>query len=195
MRCCCAAAGIERLIEVNESSSIFVRVDEDNTFLWRALITGGGTGPGWARARVGQGQGPSQGLVGIVSGVHCLLTDIRYAVQATIGLCGWLRTPSFCGRQGACLHAGSEGWFAKESSSRFVGADWTHAAGSCVEGIVRRWVRNRVALSAHCLKFPSLLAGETSQEPPAPQHAQRAGWAQPTGHRDPRGETAFYVSL
>ncbi len=33
-------AGIERLIEVNESSSIFVRVDDDNTFLWRALITG-----------------------------------------------------------------------------------------------------------------------------------------------------------
>lgn len=42
--CCFPAchmhAGIERLIEVNESSSIFVRVDEDNTFLWRALITG-----------------------------------------------------------------------------------------------------------------------------------------------------------
>jgi hypothetical protein len=34
------SAGIERLIEVNESSSIFVRVDDDNTFMWRALITG-----------------------------------------------------------------------------------------------------------------------------------------------------------
>ena len=28
------------MIDVNESSSIFVRVDEDNVFLWKALITG-----------------------------------------------------------------------------------------------------------------------------------------------------------
>jgi baculoviral IAP repeat-containing protein 6 len=33
-------AGIERLIVVSECSSIFVRVDDDNSFLWRALITG-----------------------------------------------------------------------------------------------------------------------------------------------------------
>lgn len=32
------------MIEVNESSSVFIRVDDDNTFLWRALITGGGWG-------------------------------------------------------------------------------------------------------------------------------------------------------
>jgi hypothetical protein len=42
----CFAAGIERSIEVNESSSVFVRVDDDNTFLWRALITGVGVGFG-----------------------------------------------------------------------------------------------------------------------------------------------------
>ncbi|WIA29416.1 hypothetical protein OEZ86_011919 [Tetradesmus obliquus] len=33
-------AGIERLIDVSPASSIFVRVDDDNTFLWKALITG-----------------------------------------------------------------------------------------------------------------------------------------------------------
>jgi baculoviral IAP repeat-containing protein 6 len=33
-------AGIERLIDVSPCSSIFVRVDDDNTFLWKALITG-----------------------------------------------------------------------------------------------------------------------------------------------------------
>eukprot|EP00879_Flechtneria_rotunda_P016458 GHRR01017222.1.p1 GENE.GHRR01017222.1~~GHRR01017222.1.p1 ORF type:complete len:365 (+),score=136.09 GHRR01017222.1:31-1125(+) len=33
-------AGIERLITVSESSSIFVRVDDDNSFLWKVLITG-----------------------------------------------------------------------------------------------------------------------------------------------------------
>jgi hypothetical protein len=38
----CVHAGIERLIEVTPSSSIFVRVDDDNVFLWRALITGAG---------------------------------------------------------------------------------------------------------------------------------------------------------
>lgn len=38
-------SGIERLITVNECSSIFVRVDDDNTFLWKALITGPDDGP------------------------------------------------------------------------------------------------------------------------------------------------------
>lgn len=59
------SAGIERLIEVNESSSIFVRVDDDNTFMWRALITGVYRLAGGAGYRV-QGQRHAHG----VSEVH-----------------------------------------------------------------------------------------------------------------------------
>jgi baculoviral IAP repeat-containing protein 6 len=33
-------AGLERLLPLTESSGVFVRVDEANAFLWRALIVG-----------------------------------------------------------------------------------------------------------------------------------------------------------
>ena len=33
-------AGLERMLPLNRSSSVFVRVDEANCFMWRALITG-----------------------------------------------------------------------------------------------------------------------------------------------------------
>jgi ubiquitin-protein ligase len=34
------SVGIERLIDVSPASSIFVRIDDENTFLWKVLITG-----------------------------------------------------------------------------------------------------------------------------------------------------------